>query len=91
MNEFLIIGLLSGILIATFYCFIIQPIVDGILQCILLSLEHKKGQITLKIQQLNKEITEISMPEGGGCAHQIGFVVDTDEYEDYDEGEEDKK
>lgn len=90
MNEFLIIGLLSGILIATFYCFIIQPIIDGILQCILLNLEHKKGQITLKIQQLNKEITEISMPEEGGLAHSIGFVIDTDEYEDY-EGEEDKK
>jgi hypothetical protein len=53
--------------------------------------EYRKGKISLKIQKLNKEITEISIPEGGGCAHQIGFVVDTDEYEDYDEGEEDKQ
>ena len=72
-------------------CYILQPIIDGILQWFLMWVEYRKGKISLKIQQLNKEITEISMPEGGGCAHQIGFVVDTDEYEDYDEGEEDKK
>ena len=72
-------------------CYILQPIIDGILQWFLMWVEYRKGKISLKIQKLNKEITEISIPEEGGLAHPIGFVIDTDEYEDYDEGEEDKK
>ena len=71
-------------------CYILQSIIDGILQWFLIWVEYRKGKISLKIQKLNKEITEISMPEEGGLAHPIGFVIDTDEYEDY-EGEEDKK
>jgi hypothetical protein len=71
-------------------CYILQPIIDGILQWFLMWVEYRKGKISLKIQKLNKEITEISIPEEGGLAHPIGFVIDTDEYEDY-EGEEDKK
>lgn len=71
-------------------CYILQPIIDAILQWFLMWVEYKKGKISVKIQKLNKEITEISMPEGG-CTHSIGFAVDdTDEYDDY-EGEEDKK
>ena len=71
-------------------CYIIQPIIDGILQWFLMWVEYRKGKISLKIQKLNKEITEISIPEEGGLAHPIGFMIDTDEYDDY-EGEEDKK
>lgn len=71
-------------------CYILQPIIDAIIQWFLMWVEYRKGKISVKIQKLNKEITEISMPDGGGCAHPIGFVVDTDEYDDY-EGEEDKK
>lgn len=78
-----------GFLIGCVACYILQPIIDAILQWFLMWVEYKKGKISVKIQKLNKEITEISMPEGG-CAHPIGFVVDTDEYDDY-EGEEDKK
>lgn len=71
-------------------CYILQPIIDGILQWFLMWVEYRKGKISLEIQKLNKEITEISIPEEGGLAHPIGFVIDTDEYDDY-EGEEDKK
>lgn len=78
-----------GFLIGCIACCILQPIIDAILQWFLIWVEYKKGKISVKIQKLNKEITEISIPEGG-CAHPIGFVVDTDEYDDY-EGEEDKK
>ena len=71
-------------------CYILQPIIDGILQWFLVWVEYKKGKISLKIQKLNKEITEISIPEEDGLAHPIGFVTDTNEYEDY-EGEENKQ
>ena len=71
-------------------CYILQPIIDGILQWFLVWVEYKKGKISLKIQKLNKEITEISIPEECGLTHPIGFVTDTDEYEDY-EGEENKQ
>lgn len=71
-------------------CYIFQPIIDGLLQWFLMWIEYRKGKISLNIQKLNKEITEISIPDDGGCPNKIGFVVDTDEYDDY-EGEEDKK
>ena len=71
-------------------CYILQPIIDGILQWFLMWVEYRKGKISLEIQKLNKEITEISIPEEGGVGKPIGFVSGTGEQDDY-EGEEDKK